>query len=145
MINDSLVWAAVPHNNDGVVFQIRLEYGLQRFYLSRGVLEQVFELERRASDSRQLEVFYIYLNRIIAMASAKRSIASADHPGTSDRLAVTDAVDVQRSGDRFGRFVRRVRGHRDVYGHFARGRHRDYFRRVSLHVDGDCDLQYDRQ
>lgn len=78
MINDSLVWAAVPHNNDGVVFQIRLEYGLQRFYPSRGVLEQVFELERRASDSRQLEVFYIYLNRIIAMASAKRSIASAD-------------------------------------------------------------------
>lgn len=75
---DLLVWAAVPHTGDGVVFQVRLDRGLQRFYVSRGVLEEVFNLERRASDSRQLEFFYTCFNRILAQASAKRSIASSE-------------------------------------------------------------------
>lgn len=78
MSSQSLIWAAVPHNSDGVVFQVRIVHGLQRFYLSRAVLEEVFDLERRASDARQLELFYLSLNHILARASAKRSIASSD-------------------------------------------------------------------
>ena len=78
MSSDLLVWAAVPHNSDGVVFQVRLDRGLQRFHVSRVLLEEVFEVERRASDARQLEVFYTYLNRILLRASAKRSIAGSD-------------------------------------------------------------------
>ncbi|MBC8746741.1 hypothetical protein OKW43_003303 [Paraburkholderia sp. WC7.3g] len=70
-----LIWAAVPHNSDGVVFQIRLGRGLQRFHVSRRVLEDVFELERRSSDARQLEFFYVHEQRILARASAKRSTA----------------------------------------------------------------------
>ncbi|MCC8401324.1 hypothetical protein LJ655_05340 [Paraburkholderia sp. MMS20-SJTN17] len=68
-----LIWAAVPHNGDGVVFQIRLGRGLQRFHVSRRVLERVFELERKASDTRQLEFFYAHEQRILELASAKRS------------------------------------------------------------------------
>ena len=78
MNNDSLIWAAVPHNSDGIVFQIRLGRGLQRFHLPRGVLEEVFDLERRASDARQLEIFYQCFARILSRANAKRSIASSD-------------------------------------------------------------------
>ncbi|MFM0341462.1 hypothetical protein [Paraburkholderia fungorum] len=78
MSSHSLIWAAVSHNSDGVVFQVRIVHGLQRFYVPRGVLEEVFDLERRASDARQLEHFYLCLNRILAQASAKRSIASSD-------------------------------------------------------------------
>lgn len=78
MGSHSLIWAAVPHNSDGVVFQVRIVHGLQRFYLSRRVLEEVFDLERGASDARQLERFYLNLNRIVAQASTKRSIAGSD-------------------------------------------------------------------
>ncbi|MGF6698698.1 hypothetical protein OKW38_003310 [Paraburkholderia sp. MM5496-R1] len=70
-----LIWAAVPHNSDGVVFQIRLGRGLQRFHVSRRVLEDVFELQRKASDARQLEFFYVHEQRILARASAKRATA----------------------------------------------------------------------
>ncbi|MBB5426590.1 hypothetical protein F0160_03685 [Paraburkholderia sp. JPY303] len=72
-----LIWAAVPHNSDGVVFQIQLGRGLQRFHVSRRVLEDVFELERKASDARQLEFFYVHEQRILARASAKRATASS--------------------------------------------------------------------
>jgi hypothetical protein len=73
-----LVWAAVPHNSDGVVFQLRLARGLQRFHVSRRVLEEVVELERRATDARQLESFYQNLDRILTLASTRRSIARSD-------------------------------------------------------------------
>ncbi|WP_343656117.1 hypothetical protein [Paraburkholderia caribensis] len=78
MSNDVLIWAGVPHNSDGIVFQVRVVHGLQRFYLSRRVLEDVFDLEPRASDARQLELFYTFLTRIVARASGKRSIAGSD-------------------------------------------------------------------
>jgi hypothetical protein len=78
MSSQSLIWAAVPHNSDGVVFQVRIARGLQRFHLSRRVLEDVFELERKASDARQLELFYSCLTHILAKASTKRSICSPD-------------------------------------------------------------------
>ncbi|MBB5399977.1 hypothetical protein [Paraburkholderia youngii] len=72
-----LIWAAVPHNSDGVVFQIQLGRGLQRFHVSRRVLEDVFGLERKASDARQLELFYVHEQPILARASAKRSLANS--------------------------------------------------------------------
>ncbi|WP_175151441.1 hypothetical protein [Paraburkholderia ultramafica] len=78
MSSHSLIWAAVPHNSDGVVFQVRIARGLQRFHLSRRVLEDVFDLERKASDARQLELFYSCLKHILAKASTKRSISSPD-------------------------------------------------------------------
>ena len=78
MGSHSLIWAAVPHNSDGVVFQVRIFRGLQRFHLSRRVLEEMFDLERGASDARQLEHFYSYLNRILARATIKRSVAGSD-------------------------------------------------------------------
>jgi hypothetical protein len=74
----ALIWAAVPHNSDGVVFQIRVANGLQRFYLSRRVLEDVFGLEKKASDARQLELFYSVFTHIRIKACAKRLIAGAD-------------------------------------------------------------------
>jgi hypothetical protein len=88
-----LIWAAVPHNSDGVVFQIRLGRGFQRFHISRRVLEDVFELERKASDARQLEFFYAHERRILARASTKRSTAcsatislqAADFGASNDR------------------------------------------------------------
>lgn len=78
MSNQSLVWAAVPHNSDGVVFQVRIFHGPQRFYVSRRVLEEVFGLERKAADARQLEVFYARLDDILSHAREKRSIAGPD-------------------------------------------------------------------
>jgi hypothetical protein len=78
MSSQVLSWAAVSHNGDGVVFQVRIAHGLQRFYLSRRVLENVFDLEPRASDARQLQLFYQFLNRILTRATAKRSIAGSD-------------------------------------------------------------------
>jgi hypothetical protein len=78
MPNHSLIWAAVPHNSDGVVFQVRIVRGLQRFHVTRRVLEDVFDLQPAASDARQLEHFYSCLNRILAQAGKKRSIASSD-------------------------------------------------------------------
>jgi hypothetical protein len=78
MGSHSLIWAAVPHNSDGVVFQIRIVHGLQRFYVSRRVLEDVFDLEPRASDAKQLQHFYSHLTRILARAGAKRSFSGPD-------------------------------------------------------------------
>lgn len=78
MGSHSLIWAAVPHNSDGVVFQIRISHGLQRFHLSRRVLEAVFELEPGASDAKQLQHFYLHLTRILARAVAKRSVCGSD-------------------------------------------------------------------
>lgn len=78
MNSHSLMWAAVPHNSDGVVFQVRLAYGLQRFHISRSVLEKAFHLERKATDARQLELFYMYVKSIVAGADAKRAIAGHD-------------------------------------------------------------------
>ncbi|CAE6763261.1 hypothetical protein [Paraburkholderia haematera] len=78
MSSHELIWAAVSHNSDGVVFQVRIAHGLQRFYVSRRVLEDVFDLERRASDAKQLELFYQCLERVLVRASKKRSIASSD-------------------------------------------------------------------
>lgn len=77
MSSHVLIWAAVPHNGDGVVFQVRIVRGLQRFYVSRRVLEEVFDLEPRASDGRQLELFYMFLNRILVRTSMKCSIAGS--------------------------------------------------------------------
>jgi hypothetical protein len=78
MASHSLIWAAVPHNSDGVVFQVRIVHGLQRFHVTRRVLEDVFELDPAASDARQLDHFYVYLNLILAQAFTKRSIAGLD-------------------------------------------------------------------
>ena len=77
MTSHALVWAGVPHNSDGVVFQIRIFHGLQRFYISRRVLEDVFDLEPSASDAKQLALFYTFLNHVLEHASKKRAIASA--------------------------------------------------------------------
>jgi hypothetical protein len=52
-----LIWAGVPHRSDGIVFQVRVVHGLQRFHMSCRKLEDVFHLETRASDARQLEFF----------------------------------------------------------------------------------------
>ncbi|WP_168794015.1 hypothetical protein [Paraburkholderia aromaticivorans] len=78
MGSHSLIWAAVPHNSDGVVFQIRIVHGLQRFYVSRRVLEDVFDLEPAASDAKQLQHFYVHMARILARAGEKRSICGSD-------------------------------------------------------------------
>jgi hypothetical protein len=77
MSSCTLVWAAVPHNGDGVVFQVRIAHGLQRFYISRRVLEDVFNLELKASDAKELERFYASLNRILEEASKKRSTSTS--------------------------------------------------------------------
>lgn len=97
MSTHSLIWAAVPHNSDGVVFSVRLARGLQRFHISRRVLEDVFELERKTSDARQLELFYSCLSRILAKASAKRSTASRD----TVALQTSDFVSSAQSRDRW--------------------------------------------
>ncbi|XUW92264.1 hypothetical protein OH764_20815 [Burkholderia sp. M6-3] len=78
MSSDALVWAGVPHNSDGIVFQVRVVRGLQRFHMSRRVLENVFDLEPGASDARQLELFYTCLKRILVQATSKRPIAGSD-------------------------------------------------------------------
>jgi hypothetical protein len=76
MSSRSLVWAGVPHNGDGVVFQVRVDHGLQRFHIARFVLEDVFDLEPSASDAQQFDLFYASLKRILDQAAIKRSIAS---------------------------------------------------------------------
>ena len=43
-MGSALVWAAIPHNSDGVVFQVRVIRGLQRFHISRQTLEETFDL-----------------------------------------------------------------------------------------------------
>lgn len=77
-MGSALVWAAIPHNSDGVVFQVRVIRGLQRFHLSRRALEDVFGLAPRASDARQLELFYQHAPYILSQAMRKRPLASAD-------------------------------------------------------------------
>jgi hypothetical protein len=77
-MGSALVWAAIPHNSDGVVFQVRVIRGLQRFHLSRRALEDVFGLAPHASDARQLERFYAHAPQILRQAMRKRPIASAD-------------------------------------------------------------------
>lgn len=99
MDNHALIWAAVPHNSDGVVFSVRIARGPQRFHLSRRVLEEVFELERRSSDARQLEVFYSCLERILAKAAAKRSVANRD----TVALQIADFISSGRGQDRWER------------------------------------------
>ncbi|RQR81911.1 MULTISPECIES: hypothetical protein [Burkholderia] len=78
MDSGSLVWAGVPHNSDGVVFQVRVGRGLQRFHVARTVLEKALDLERLASDARQLECFYEQLSSILSVARKARSKAKAD-------------------------------------------------------------------
>ncbi|MBY8605567.1 hypothetical protein [Burkholderia arboris] len=78
MDRNLLVWAGVPHSSDGVVFQIRVGRGLQRFHIPRLILERAFDLERLASDARQLECFYEHLAPILAVARKTRSNAKAD-------------------------------------------------------------------
>jgi hypothetical protein len=78
MSSHTLIWAAVPHNSDGVVFQVRINHGLQRFHMPRGTLEDVFDLEPGASDARQLERFYQFEKRIVSRAETKRLVASSN-------------------------------------------------------------------
>ncbi|HDR9496171.1 hypothetical protein [Burkholderia stabilis] len=78
MNSGSLVWAGVPHNSDGVVFQVRVGRGLQRFHIARTVLEKALDLERLAADARQLECFYEQLSPILSVARRARSKAKAD-------------------------------------------------------------------
>ncbi|QVN22909.1 hypothetical protein [Burkholderia pyrrocinia] len=78
MDSGSLVWAGVPHNSDGVVFQVRVGRGLQRFHIARTILEKALDLERLASDARQLECFYEHLRPILGAARKTRSSAKAD-------------------------------------------------------------------
>ncbi|SAK97336.1 hypothetical protein AWB79_07455 [Caballeronia hypogeia] len=77
-MGSALVWAAIPHNSDGVVFQVRVIRGLQRFHISRRVLEEAFDLAPHASDAGQLELFYQHKNHILRQAMRKRPIAGAD-------------------------------------------------------------------
>lgn len=96
MSGHALIWAAVPHNSDGVVFQVRIAHGLQRFHVSRRVLEEVFDLEPRASDAKQLELFYQSLARVLVRASMKRSIAGSD----TLALQATDFVPSSKTDSR---------------------------------------------
>ncbi|WP_321945809.1 hypothetical protein [Paraburkholderia sp. J10-1] len=77
-MGSALVWAAIPHNSDGVVFQVRVIRGLQRFHISRRSLEEAFGLAPQASDARQLELFYQHTTHILSRAMQKRPIAGAD-------------------------------------------------------------------
>ncbi|WP_041490530.1 hypothetical protein [Burkholderia cepacia] len=88
MDGSSLVWVGVPHNSDGVVFQLRVGPGLQRFHIARMVLEKVLDLGRLASDARQLECFYENLDPILGVARQTRSSAKAD----TVRLNISDFV-----------------------------------------------------
>lgn len=69
----TLEWAAVPHNSDGVVFQVRIFAGCQRFHVARAVLEEVFGLSPKASDAKQLELFYAHQARLMRSAAEKHS------------------------------------------------------------------------
>ncbi|MFM0556719.1 hypothetical protein P0D69_37995 [Paraburkholderia sediminicola] len=57
---------------------MRIVHGLQRFHVSRRVLEDAFDLEPRASDAKQLQHFYLHLTHILTRASAKRSFSGPD-------------------------------------------------------------------
>ncbi|WP_162600869.1 hypothetical protein [Paraburkholderia sp. C35] len=78
MGSSRLVWAANPHNGDGVVFQVRVLKGLQRFHVSRHTLEKALGLAPQVSDARQLEVFFKHLTSFIDIALRKRPLAAND-------------------------------------------------------------------
>ncbi|MGU7780007.1 hypothetical protein [Burkholderia sp. PU8-34] len=84
----SLVWAAVPHNSDGVVFQVRMGRGQQRFHISRDTLRALFDLGRDATDAVQLDLFYMNLECILKEAFRKRLKAGSD----TLRLDVNDFI-----------------------------------------------------
>ncbi|WCM18329.1 hypothetical protein NDK50_14910 [Paraburkholderia bryophila] len=98
MIGNSLIWAAVPHTGDGVVFQLRLHSGTQRFYVPRDLLEAVFGLERGASDAGQLALFYRNSNRIFSEARVKRAHGSSDTVQLLTRDFNLRDADQRRSG-----------------------------------------------
>ncbi len=89
-----LVWAGLPHNSDGVVFQVRVGRGLQRFHLPWTVLERAFDLERLSSDARQLACFYEHLGGILGVAGRTRSNAKAD----TVPLSVSDFTRTVKTG-----------------------------------------------
>ncbi|SAK77509.1 hypothetical protein AWB76_05127 [Caballeronia temeraria] len=91
-MGSALVWAAIPHNSDGVVFQVRVIRGLQRFHIARRTLEEAFDLAPHASDARQLELFYQHTIYILSRAMQKRPIAGADTAAlqTADFNAVAE-------------------------------------------------------
>jgi hypothetical protein len=99
MSSHMLIWAAVPHNSDGVVFQVRMVHGLQCFYVSRRVLEDVFDLDPRASDARELELFYKFLKRILVRVSKKCSIPRSD----TVALQATDFIPPSKKESRWNR------------------------------------------
>ncbi|HEV3432013.1 MAG TPA: hypothetical protein VG320_29385 [Paraburkholderia sp.] len=92
-MGNGLVWAAIPHNSDGVVFQVRVIRGLQRFHIPRRVLEEVFGLVFPASDAGQLELFYRHAHHILSRAMHKRPIAAAD----TAALQATDFTTVMKA------------------------------------------------
>jgi hypothetical protein len=77
-MGSALVWAAIPHNSDGVVFEVRVTRGLQRFHIPRQTLEEAFDLAPHASDAGQLQLFYHHMTHILMRAMRKRPIAGAD-------------------------------------------------------------------
>ena len=94
-MGSALLWAAIPHNSDGVVFQVRVIRGLQRFHIPRRALEEAFDLPTHASDAKQLELFYQHKTHILRQAMRKRPIASA---GTAalQTADFTTVVEVER-------------------------------------------------
>ncbi|MEM5315444.1 hypothetical protein [Paraburkholderia sp. JHI869] len=92
----ALVWAAIPHNSDGVVFQVRVIRGLQRFHIPRRALEIAFGLAPHASDAGQLELFYQHETLILRRAMRKRPIASAD-TASLQTADLTTVVEMGRS------------------------------------------------
>lgn len=92
VMGSALVWAAIPHNSDGVVFQVRAVRGLQRFHIPRRALEEAFGLPPHASDAGQLELFYQHETLILRRAMQKRPIAGADTAAlqTADLASVVE-------------------------------------------------------
>ena len=99
-MGSALVWAAIPHNSDGVVFQVRVIRGLQRFHIPRRVLEEAFDLPPHASDAGQLEVFYRHATHILSRAMRKRPIAGAD-TAAFQTLDFTPVVEVVQGATAF--------------------------------------------
>jgi hypothetical protein len=106
-MGSALVWAAIPHNSDGVVFQVRVIRGLQRFHIPRRALEEVFGLAPHASDARQLERFYEHEPHILRQAMCKRPIAGAD----TAALQSTDFTTVVEAGRGETAYLPETSGH----------------------------------
>lgn len=87
----ALTWAGVPHDGDGVVFQLCVDRGSQRFHIPRAVLRKVFGLARAARDSQQLELFYAQQDCIGEVARGKRAVGRRD----TVPLAVSDFSSVR--------------------------------------------------